>query len=128
MKSPLLTTVTLLFAFSSPGVIQDNLAGLQSNGNPCDQYKMRVANPSENLDPKMVIKMDADVDPAMVINPCPATPRTATRINKEPESDTNQKQNAVTPSLKFTLPNKESKTPSEILKQFSVPTTPKPNR
>lgn len=126
MNGSLLIIPGLLFGFSSLGVAQENLASKQQNNDPCIQFKMRVVNPAENLDPNMVIKVDTQLDPKMVVNPCPALPKVAVQGKPMPEQETNQKQNAVSPSLKFTLPNNELKTPSEILKQFSI--MPKPNR
>ncbi len=126
MNRSLLIILALLFGFSSLAMTQENLTSKQQNNNPCAQFKMRVVNPAENLDPKIVIKADTQLDPKMVVNPCPAIPKVAVLGKPIPEEESNQKQNAVSPSLRFSLPNNESKTPSEILKPLSA--SPKSNR
>ena len=128
MKKSLLTILALLFGFSSTYFAQENLASKQQNNDPCAQFKMRVVNPSENLDPKIVIKVDAQLDPKMVLNPCPGIPKVVVQAKPLPEQESNQQQNAISPPLRLTLPNNESKTPAEMLKQISIPKTPKPNR
>lgn len=128
MNQSLLSVFALLLAFSSTGFTQENLANKQQGDNPCAQYKMRVVDPAENLDPKIVINVDAQLDPKMVVNPCPGIPKVVPQAKSVPEQESIQKQNAGLPSLRFNLPNNESKTPSEILKQFSTPKMPKPNR
>ncbi len=128
MKKSLLTVLALLFGFGSTCFAQENLASKQQNNDPCAQFKMRVVTPAENLDPKIVITVDAQLDPRMVLNPCPGIPKVVAQAKPLPEQESNQQQNALSPSLRLTLPNNESKTPSEMLRQFSIPKTPKPNR
>lgn len=116
----------LLFAFNGVGLAQANTANNQQDNDPCARFKMRVVQPPENLDPKIVIQVDANLDQAMVVNPCPATPLTAGRLQLIFPTESEQKQHAVSPPLRFKLPDSKLKSPSEVLKQFSV--APKPNR
>lgn len=122
-----LLSIVLLITLSTAGYVQENTANNnQQDNDPCSRFKMRVVKPSENLDPKMVIKADANLDQAMVINPCTATPLTAARLQSTSPTEFEQKQNAVLPSLRFKLPDSGLKSPSEVLKQFSPAPKPTP--
>ncbi|MFN0109563.1 MAG: hypothetical protein ACKVZH_11970 [Blastocatellia bacterium] len=90
---------------------------------PCARFKMRVVKPAGNLDPAMETKVTTNLDQAMVVNPCRQAPLIAS--NPTSEKKTEQKRNAI---LKFYLQENSAKTPSEILKEFPAPSTPKPQR
>ncbi len=126
-----LLSIVLLITVSGIGYAQNNTTNNQQDNDTCARFKMRVAKPPENLDPKIVINLDINLDGAMVVNPCPTTPLTAPQLKSTVENS-GQKEKAVSPSLKFKLPNSSLdsglKSPSEVLKQFAAPTTPKPNR
>lgn len=126
-----LLSIVLLTAIGYVGNTENNTMNLAQDDTPCAKFKMRVVKPPDDLDSKMVDKADSNLDQAMVINPCPATPLTATRL-KSASEESQQNGNVALPSLKFKLlgDSLESglKSPSEVLKQFATPTTPKPDR
>ena len=119
-KSLLLIAMTL--AFGGGAYAQDSQS--QQDSDPCARFKMRVVKPPENLDPKMVLQVDASLDQAMVVNPCPPPSRVATEL-KPAVPKFGQRQNAIAPLLKLNPPDGQLKSPSEVLKQFAAP---KPNR
>lgn len=117
--------IAMTVAFGGVVYAQD----IQANqaGDKCAGFKMRVVKPSENHDPKMAIQADANLDQAMVVDPCPPSSRIATR-QKPISPEFEPRQNAVGPSLKFNLPDGQVKSPAEVLKQFATPALPKPER
>jgi len=114
--------VALIMALGNFAQAQDRQN--QQNDDPCARFAMRVVKPDENVDPKMVLQIDANADQAMVVNPCRPAMRLAEQIKPiSPESP--RQQNSIAPSLRFRLPEGQVKSPSEVLKQFAAP---KPNR
>ncbi len=113
--------VALIMALGSFAQAQDKE---KQQDDPCARFAMGVVKPAENVDPKMVLQIDANTDQAMVVNPCRPTMRLAEQTKPTlPESP--RQQNSIAPSLRFRLPEGQVKSPSEVLKQFAAP---KPNR
>lgn len=121
MKKSFLT-ISLIMALGCFAQAQDRQN--QHNDDSCARFAMRVVKPVENVDPKMVLQVDANMDQAMVVNPCRPAMRLAEQTKPTlPESP--RQQNSIAPSLRFRLPEGQVKSPSEVLKQFAAP---KPNR